>query len=214
MGNIVTVEANAILTTSVTGATYTRGTLPIMLALITSATASSATVAGSEVSNTPGPGSYIRQDTTTSNVWGAASGGSITNSVGAGISFTSMPACTIAGIELWDSLTTSRTTGADGVVTNGSPNVSAADGAFTAGDVGAKISGTNIPSNTTIITVTDSTHVVMSANATPSSSSSTTLTIIDNTPVRRWFGALTANKTVNAGDTVTFAPSSISITLS
>jgi hypothetical protein len=32
--------------------------------------------------------------------------------------------------------------------------------------------------------------------------------------VRRWFGTLTANKTVNSGDTVTFAQNSISITLS
>jgi hypothetical protein len=33
------------------------------------------------------------------------------------------------------------------------------------------------------------------------------------TPIRRWFGALTASKTVNSGDTVTFAASSIVISL-
>jgi hypothetical protein len=34
------------------------------------------------------------------------------------------------------------------------------------------------------------------------------------TPVRRWFGALTANKTTNSGDTLTIAASSYTKTLS
>ena len=97
MGNIVTVEANKLLTSSVTGAAYTAATGAVNLALITTATPSTATTAGSEVTG----GSYARQATTSA--WGTASGGSITNSLLA-ISFTGMPAVTsVGGIELWDS---------------------------------------------------------------------------------------------------------------
>lgn len=129
MGNVVTVEANKLVTSSVTGASYTAATGAINLALTTSV--GTATAAGTEVTG----GSYARQPTT--GTWGTAASGTITNSVGA-ISFTLMPACTIAGIELWDSA---------------------------------------------------------------------------GSPVQRWFGALTASKTVNVGDTVTFATSSIVISL-
>jgi hypothetical protein len=34
------------------------------------------------------------------------------------------------------------------------------------------------------------------------------------TPVRRWFGLLSASKTLGAGDTISFAASAISIALS
>ncbi len=34
------------------------------------------------------------------------------------------------------------------------------------------------------------------------------------TPVRKWFGTLTASKTTNAGDTLTFATSSITVSIS
>lgn len=206
MGNIVTVEANAILASSVAGTAYTLATKPITLALLT--VIGDATTKGTEVANTGGS-TYARYDTTTATIWGSASAGSITNSVGTA-TFNVMPACTIVAIELWDSVP--RVTTTDGVTTSGSPNISAADGNFTAADVGQKITGTGIPgTTTTIITVTDSTHAVMSANAS-ATNSNTIFTIV--TPVRRWFGGLSANKTVNAGDTVTFATSSISITLS
>lgn len=211
MGNIVTTEANAILTVSVTGGSYTVPTQPVNLALTT--TVGDATTPGAEVSNSGTSGAtYARQPTNGSgntNIWGSASGGSITNSA-ASVSFTNMPACTIQGIELWDSHTRTNPS-ADGVTTNNSPNISSATAAFTSADVGQKISGTGIPTGTTIASVTDSTHAVMSANAT-ATASTVTFTIV--TPVRRWFGALAANKTVNAGDTVTFAQSSLSITLS
>lgn len=95
MGNVVTVEANNILGSSVAGGTYTAPTTPVKLALITTATASSATAAGSEVSG----GSYARVSTASS--WGTASAGSITNS--AAFNFTGMPGpITLGGIELWD----------------------------------------------------------------------------------------------------------------
>lgn len=137
MGNLVTVEANALLQSSVTGAAYTAGTTPINLALVT--VIGTATSAGTEVTG----GSYARKDTTTSTIWGTASAGSITNSAGS-VSFTGMPACTIVGIELWDS------------------------------------------------------H--------------------SGTTVRRWWGVLGTSgspvtKTVNLGDTVTFATSSLTISL-
>lgn len=97
MGNVVTIEATALLAASVAGVTYPAPVLPVKLALITTTTPSTATTAGSEVSG----GSYARQDTTTSSVW-VASGGVITNSAGS-TNFINMPACTIGGIELWDS---------------------------------------------------------------------------------------------------------------
>lgn len=138
MGNIVTVEANALLSSSVKGTAYTAATTPINLALITDTPPDpTATTAGVEVTNTGGS-TYARQSTS-GTFWGTASGGTITNSAGT-VSFTGMPACTIKSIELWDSTV--------------------------------------------------------------------------STPIRRWFGALTLPKVVNAGDTVTFATSSISITLS
>ena len=66
-------------------------TTPIKVALSTSA--GSDTTAGTEVTG----GSYARQTITVA----AASGGSVSNS--ATISFTNMPACTVTGIEIYDS---------------------------------------------------------------------------------------------------------------
>lgn len=129
MGNVVIIEANKLLTSSVTGAAYTAAATPVNLALTT--TVGDGTTAGTEVTG----GSYARVSTAAG--WGTASAGSITNT--GTFSFTLMPSCTITGIELWDS-------------TGG-------------------------------------------------------------TPIRRWFGALTASKVVNLGDTVTFAASSITISL-
>lgn len=209
MGNIVTVEANSILGASVAGSAYPAPTKPIMLALITDVTDPTATTKGSEVTNTGGS-TYARQDTTTTTIWGTPSGGSITNSATPGtVSFTGMPALNIKSIELWDS--TPRVV-SDGQTTTSSATITSATIAFTAADVGQKITGTGIPSNTTIASVTNSTTAVMSAAITGSGTTGVTFTLV--TPVRRWFGALTAPKTVNAGDTVTFAQSSISITLS
>lgn len=205
MGNIVTVEANAILASSVAGVVYTLATKPITLALLTAI--GDATTKGTEVVNTGGS-TYARFDTTTSSIWGSASGGSITNSVNVA-TFNVMPACTITSIELWDSFPRSV---ADGVTTSGSATITSATAAFVAGDVGTKISGSaDIPGGTTIASVTNGTTAVMSAVA---SASHTAQVFNIVTPVRRWFGLLSASKTVNAGDTVTFATSSISITLS
>lgn len=209
MGNIVTVEANAILATSVAGSTYAVPTKPITLALITDTTDPTATTKGSEVTNTGGS-TYARQDTTTVTIWGSASGGSITNSASPGtVSFTGMPACNIKSIELWDSVTR---VAADVTTTTSSATITSASLAFTSADVGQKITGTGIPTNTTIASVTNGTTAVMSAAITGSGSTNVSVQLV--TPVRRWFGALTATKTVNSGDTVTFAQSSISITLS
>lgn len=54
---------------------------------------------------------------------------------------------------------------ADGVTTSGSPNFTSATALFAASDVGAPIAATGIPANTTILSVTSATAVVMSANA-------------------------------------------------
>jgi hypothetical protein len=53
------------------------------------------------------------------------------------------------------------------LVTTGTPTVLVATtGKFEPDDEGATVSGTGIPSATTILTVTDSTHATMSAAAT------------------------------------------------
>jgi plastocyanin len=204
VGNIDQTESNNILAASVTGATYNAVTTPVNLALITNATASTATSFGSEVSG----GSYARQST--AGTWGTASGASITNSAGS-ISFTGMPACTIAGIELWDSQSRTKT---DGVTTASSATLTSATASFTSADLGRIVTdNTNpsyIPTGTYIIAINSSSSVTLSANATTSASSQS-ITIGGK---RNWFGTLTADKTVNAGDTVTFSTSSISITLS
>lgn len=56
----------------------------------------------------------------------------------------------------------------DAVTTSGSTTVSSASATFGPAQVGQAISGTGIPSSTTIVSVTDSTHVVLSAAATAS----------------------------------------------
>lgn len=136
MGNIVTLEANALLQSSVRGDAYTAPSGDITLALVK--TASSASTPGTEVTNDSDPttpSTYARQPIT----FADASAGSISND--AAVSFTNMPAVLspgIVGIELWDSA---------------------------------------------------------------------------GTPVRRWFGALTADKVINKGDTVTFNSASVIISL-
>lgn len=54
----------------------------------------------------------------------------------------------------------------DGVTNSGDATLTSATAAFTAGDVGEVISGTGIPANTTIASVTSATEVEMSATAT------------------------------------------------
>lgn len=55
---------------------------------------------------------------------------------------------------------------ADGVTTSGSPTVTSATAAFASTDVGGAFSGAGIPANTTILSVTNATTAVLSANAT------------------------------------------------
>lgn len=93
--NLTNVAENLMLDALVGTASYSAVT-PIKLALVTAAGSDSA--AGTEVSG----GSYSRQNIT----FAAASGGSISNN--AAVTFTSMPACTVVGIELWDSSGTPR----------------------------------------------------------------------------------------------------------
>ena len=66
----------------------------------------------------------------------------------------------------FDMSKTQRVTSADGHTTNGSATITSTSAAFVGTDVGAAITGTGIPSNTTILTVNSSTNVTMSANAT------------------------------------------------
>jgi hypothetical protein len=127
MANLVTVEANAMLGASSGQAAYVAPVAPIKVALVTAT--GTATAAGTEVTG----GSYARQTIT----FAAASGGSISSNVA--LTYTNMPACTVTGVDEYDSA---------------------------------------------------------------------------GTPVRRWFGALSASKTVNAGDTFSIASGSYTKTLS
>lgn len=88
--NLPNIIENQLLDALVGTTAYTV-TTPIKLALVTANGSDSA--AGTEVTG----GSYARQDIT----FGAASSGQIANS--GAISFTGMPACTVVGIELYDS---------------------------------------------------------------------------------------------------------------
>ena len=127
MANLVSVEANALLAASSGQAVYVNPTAPIKVSLATATGTASAP--GTEVSG----GSYARQTIT----FAAPSGGSITSNVA--LTYTAMPACTVNGVDEWDSA---------------------------------------------------------------------------GTPVRRWFGNLSAPKTVNAGDTFSIAAGSYTKTLS
>jgi hypothetical protein len=129
MANLVTVEANALLAASSGQTAYTAVTTPVKVALVT--TTGTATAAGTEV--TGGAGPYARQTIT----FAAASSGSIASNLA--LNYTGMPACTVTGVDEWDSA---------------------------------------------------------------------------GTPIRRWFGALSASKTVNAGDTFSIASASYTKTLS
>lgn len=80
------------------------------------------------------------------------------------------------GGRLTYALPAATTTVTDGATTNASTTVTSATAAFTAADVGAPISGTNIPANSYIVSVTDGTTVVISAAAT-ATGSGITLTI-------------------------------------
>lgn len=89
-GNLPDTIENQLLDALVGTASYTV-TTPIKVALETVAGTDAA--AGTECTG----GSYVRQTVT----FGAASGGSIANS--GALSFTSMPACTVVAIAVYDS---------------------------------------------------------------------------------------------------------------
>ena len=105
----------------------TRPTAPLKLRLMT--TNGSDASAGTEVTG----GSYAAQSVT---IGSSSSGSTVTNS--ADVTYTAMPACTVVGVEIWDSA---------------------------------------------------------------------------GTPVRLWYGPLTANKTVASGDTFTITAGSLSLAM-
>jgi hypothetical protein len=91
MAALVQVEANGLLDSSMAGTAYTAPTTPIKCRLMTAN--GSGTAAGTEVTG----GSYVSQTAT----FAAASAGS--KSTNANLTYTSMPAVTVVGVELWDS---------------------------------------------------------------------------------------------------------------
>ena len=94
-GNLPDPIENALLDALVGTASYSV-TTPIKVALVTVIGTDAA--AGTEVTG----GSYARQSVT----FGSASGGSISNS--GALNFTSMPACTVVGVDIYDSAGTPK----------------------------------------------------------------------------------------------------------
>lgn len=97
MGALVQTLANQIIDASVGTASLSAVTTPIKVALVTAN--GSATAAGTEVTG----GSYARQTVT----FGSAASGSAANN-GSAINFTAMPACTVVGVDIFDSTGTPR----------------------------------------------------------------------------------------------------------
>jgi len=93
MANLVTTEANNILAASSGQAPYVAPVPPIQVALVTAT--GTATAAGTEVVG----GGYVRQTIT----FAAPAGGSISSNVA--VTFVNLPACTITGIDEYDSAT-------------------------------------------------------------------------------------------------------------
>lgn len=77
----------------------------------------------------------------------------------------------------WEQLPTRTVT--DGATTSGSPTLTSTSAQFSQADVGATVSGTGIPANTTLLAVTASNTATMSANATATGGGvSVTITIV------------------------------------
>jgi hypothetical protein len=91
MGAVVTVEGNKLLDASLGTATYVATVTPLKCRLMTAN--GSSTAAGTEVTG----GSYASQTAT----FGSAA--SLTATGSGTLTYTVMPACTVVGVELWDS---------------------------------------------------------------------------------------------------------------
>lgn len=106
----------------------------------------------------------------------------------------------------------------DAVETSGSATLTSATAAFTATDIGISVAGVNIPAGTTIQSVTNSTNVVLSGNATATSANGTVTfgattvvySINGNTIVRTENGAVTNI----ASSTDSLLPQTIDVELS
>jgi hypothetical protein len=91
MAAVVTVEGNKLLDASLGTTTYVATVTPVKCRLMTAN--GSGTSAGTEVTG----GTYTTQTVT----FGAAA--SLTATASGTLTFTLMPACTVTGVELWDS---------------------------------------------------------------------------------------------------------------
>lgn len=92
-------EANRLLNAMFKATAYTLPTTPLKLKLMTSATTPTATVTGTEPTNSGGS-AYAPQDLSAGLASATVSAGSLSNS--AAVTFTNMPNATIAHIEVWD----------------------------------------------------------------------------------------------------------------
>lgn len=99
MANLVQVEANAILAASSGQANYVNPTPPIKIALAT--TTGTATTQGTEVVNSGAPISTYQRQTIQ---YAPPSNGNISSSVA--LNFANMPACTVTGVDEYDSAPT------------------------------------------------------------------------------------------------------------
>lgn len=158
-------------------------------------------------------GSGYTQGTGFSGLTFAAPAAGATSSVSSNVAatITNMPASTWAGNRIVD--TAARTLTTDGSTTNASAAISSLSACFSSSDVGATITGTNIPGSTTISSVQDAGHATMSANAT-ASGSNIAFTITRSSVNTTFWAALASSKTVNLGDTVTVPSGSLTDQLS
>lgn len=143
----------------------------------------------------------------------ASSGAPSTQNSNVAASVTNMPAGTWAGNKVIDSKNTSRNV--TDAVLNSTTTITSATASFVAGDVGALLTGNaNIPTNTVIASVTNSTTAVMSQAATATVSTQSVNILKLNSPQTTWWATLGSSKTVNSGDTVTVPSGSFQTSLS
>jgi hypothetical protein len=142
----------------------------------------------------------------------ASAGNPSTQNSNVAATVTNMPASTWAGNTITDSKSTPRSV-ADGV-DNGTTTITSATASFLSTDVGAIVTGTDMPTNNVIASVTNSTTAVLAQAATGSGSSRSWTINRLSSPQTTFWATLSAPKTVNLGDTVTVPSGSWQTSLS
>jgi hypothetical protein len=107
MANIVQVEAGNMLAASLGITAYTAFSGTGKLRLITGATPGTFDATNTTAGTQTTGGSYPAGGSAITGIFGSVAAGSVTNSAAA-LSFTSMPATTVCGVEIWDATPTRK----------------------------------------------------------------------------------------------------------